>query len=53
MASTNQQPPKVDHRERSKEGLEDAATPPIRERVQTTTKNKPAGSRDDQAREKD
>jgi hypothetical protein len=44
MASTNQQPPKVSDREHSKEVPEDAATPPIRDRMQTTTKDKPKGS---------
>jgi hypothetical protein len=44
MASTNQQPPKVSDREHSREVPEDAATPPIRDRIQTTTKDKPKGS---------
>jgi len=48
MASTNQQPPRVEDREHSKEVPEDAATPSIRERMQTTTNDKPARSNDEQ-----
>jgi hypothetical protein len=44
MASNSQRPPKVSDREHSKEVPSDAATPPIRERMQTTTKDKPAHS---------
>ena len=32
---------------------EDAATPPIRERMQTRTKDKPSGNNDDQGHETD
>jgi hypothetical protein len=47
MASTSQRPPKVSDREHSKEVPSDAATPPIRDRMQTTTKDKPAPSKDE------
>jgi hypothetical protein len=47
MASTNQQPPRVSDREHSKEVPEDAATPAIRERMQTTTKDTPQGGNRD------
>jgi hypothetical protein len=48
MASTSQRPPKVSDREHSKEVPSDAATPPIRERMQTTTKDKPAARDEDE-----
>ena len=51
MASNSQRPPKVTDREHSKEVPSDAATPPIRERMQTTTKDKPADSDDEEESE--
>jgi hypothetical protein len=51
MASNSQRQPKVSDREHSKEVPSDAATPPIRERMQTTTKDKPAQSNDDDEEE--
>jgi len=53
MASTNQRPPRVEDREHSKKVPEDAATPPIRDRMQTTTKDKPAGTNNDQRSDND
>jgi hypothetical protein len=47
MASTNQQPPRVSDREHSKEVPEDAATPAIRDWMQTTTKDKNTHDSDD------
>jgi hypothetical protein len=47
MASNSERPPNVSDREHSKEVPSDAATPPIRERMQTTTKDTPAGRNDD------
>jgi hypothetical protein len=47
MASNSQRPPKVSDREHAKEVPSDAATAPIRERMQTTTKDKPAQNNDD------
>jgi hypothetical protein len=51
MASNSQRPPKVTDREHSKEVPSDVATPPIRERMQTTTKDKPAQSDDEEESE--
>jgi hypothetical protein len=51
MASNSQRPPKVSDREHAKEVPSDAATAPIRERMQTTTKDKPAQSNGDDEEE--